>query len=286
MAVYPPVSVTPPSIVTDNVSPGLFSAAVAQPTPDGHWELGGVQYESAGTCAKPEGWEYVCPPATPQNKTSSLGFETLTGDPFTEVLGIACDLPGHTLDDFATRVRAAFLACVETRVETAFWSGDQGNDPHLADATAGAVHVVAPASAPLSLTAGLSELESYLGDNLCGRAYLHAPRTLAAYAAEGMLLVDPATSRMRTPLGSRWVFGSGYSVNTGPDGVAAPAGVAWIYATGQVNLWRSDVYLNPDDLRYGFNTRSNEVEIFAEQTFALTRECLTAAVAVNLSCDC
>ncbi|MCA1844557.1 MAG: hypothetical protein LC792_15470 [Actinobacteria bacterium] len=286
------MSVTPPSIVTENVSPGLFSAAVPQPTPDGHWELGGVQYESTGTCAKPVGWEYVCPPAVPVNKASSLGFETLTGDPFTEVLGIKCDLPGHTLDEFATRVRAAFLACVETRVETAFWTGDQGNEPHLASGVYDAatnpdgVVVVAPADAPLTLTGGVAAVESYLGQNLCGRAYLHAPRGLAAFASRSMLLVDPATSRMRTPLGSRWVFGGGYAVNTGPDGVAAPAGVAWIYATGQVNLWRSDVYLNPDDLRYGFNTRSNEVEIFAEQTFALTRECLTAAVAVRIGCDC
>lgn len=283
MAVTPRVLVDAPSIAPDSVSLGLFSAAVPQPNAAGQWQLGGVEYLSDGLCAKPEGWTYACPPAAPASMEATQGFEILGGDPFTAYLGISCALPGHTLDEFAARVRAAFLANVEPMVEQAFWTGDQGNDPHLADATAGAVHVVAPAAAPLSLQAGVGALETYLGLNLAGRAFLHAPRIVAPYAATAQLLVDPATARMRTPLGSRWVFGSGYAANTGPDGAAAPAGVAWIYATGQVNLWRSDVFVNPDDLRYGFNTRSNDVEIFAEQSFALTRECLTAAVAVDLA---
>lgn len=279
-----PVNVNPPSIVGAGVSFGLFSAAIPQPAPDGPWETCGVQHESSGLCAKPEGWTYVCPPEVPEDKNSTMGFETLTGDPFTVILGIECALVGRSLEEFRDRVRESYLACVETTVERAFWTGDQGNDPHLADPTT--IIVEGTVAAPLTLTGGIAALESYLGENLCGPAYLHAPQGLAAFASRSMLLVDPATGRMRTPLGNRWVFGGGYASNTGPDGVEAPDGVAWIYATGQVNMWRSEVFINPEDLRYAFNRKTNDVEMFAEQTFAFTRECLTAAVPVAIGCDC
>lgn len=278
------VTVEPPANVNVGTSLGLFSAVAPQTAPNGQWELCGIQHESNGLCAKPEGWTYVCPPEVPEDKNSTTGFETLEGDPFTIILGIKCALVGHTLEEFRDRVRESYLACVETSVERAFWTGSEGNDPHLASTDA--VIIGSGLTEPYTLTGGLAALESYLGENLCGPALLHAPQGIAEFAQRSQLIVDPGTTRMRTALNNRWVFGGGYASNTGPNGAVAPQGVAWIYATGQVNMWRSEVFINPEDLRYAFDRRTNDVEMFAEQTFAFTRECLTAAVAVRIGCDC
>lgn len=284
MAICPPLTVAAPPV--DKAVRGLFAAARFPELPDdgngNRWECG-IQYEAL-TCANPEGWEYVCPPDIPVDKAATLTLPLIEGTPFTVLLGINCKLTGYTLDRFRDIVVNAFVACEQRRVEEIFWTGSMGNGPHLADV---AVEVVGGGTVlePLSITAGVAALESYLGSNYCGDGLIHAPRGLGAFAARSLLLTGPQ-NRLKTPLGTPWVFGDGYAVNTGPDGVAAPPGVAWMYATGAVNIWRSEVYVNPDQLKYAFDRGSNDVELFAERNYVITYECAAAAVPVSISCDC
>ena len=68
--------------------------------------------------------------------------------------------------------------------------------------------------------------------------------------------------------------------------VKAADGSAWIYATGQVNIWRSPIWMQPGVLEQGFNRMTNDVELIAERAFVITRECGLAAVRVTLDCTC
>jgi hypothetical protein len=280
--VYPPITIDPPQI--ERALGGLYAAANFPDLPGegDRWE-NGIQYQ-AETCATSTGWAATCgdDPAR-VTKEATLELPLVLGTPFVEYLGIKCAIVGQTLENFERLVRNALDACEQRSVESTFWTGDMGNDPHLADPSS--VILGASDVTPLSILRGVSLLERYLGDNYCGVGVFHAPRDVAPYA-DNASLIHGTNPRLTTALGTRWAFGAGYSVNTGPDGTEADPGTAWIYATGQVNIWRSDIWMQPDALVQAFSRLTNDAELFAERNFVLTSECTTAAVLVNLDCDC
>jgi hypothetical protein len=281
-AVYPPLRIDPPSV--ERALGGLYSVAPPQDGPGegNRWE-NGIEYQ-AETCADPSTWAVTCG-TDPLRvaKTSTLELPTITGTPFVAYLGILCTKVGYTFEEFARLTRNGLDICEQRAVERTFWTGDMGNDPHLADPT---TTILANSDVtPLGVLQGVAALESWLGENYCGVGVLHAPRGLSPYAAN-FQLIRGSGARLTTPLGTRWAFGSGYSVNTGPDGTPAPDGSAWIYVTGQVNIWRSPIWMQPDELEQSFNRVTNDVEMFAERAFVITTECTVAAVRVRLDCTC
>ena len=295
MAQYPPLSVEAPPVDAQTPS-GLFTAArllqgADLPGDGNRWE-NGVQYQ-VQTCADVSGWTPVCPPTVPVDKTFDLRFPTITGEPFVAFLGIDCPLVGYDLTEFETAVRNGFLANEARLVEEAFWTGKFGNKPSLAgtipepsdcvNLTPGDTNYAGGNA--MTIVGGVSALEDYLGANYGGVGVIHSPRGVAPYAARDMQ-IERSGTRLTTTLGTRWAFGGGYTVNTGPDGVQAPAGEAWLYATGAVTIYRGDVFINPDQLRAAFDTRTNQVEILAERVYVITRECVCAAVRVKVGCSC
>lgn len=292
---YPPITIDAPPV--ERYSGGLYSVAPPQsgPVMDGEprrWE-NGIQYQSE-TCAQPSTWAVTCGTDPEREvKEATMQLPLVEGTPFVAYLGINCSLQGKTLEDFRRYVTNALEMCEQTAVERTFWTGDMGNDPHLANGVYdpvanpdGAEILGTSDVTALGVMQGVAALESWLGENYCGTGVLHAPRGLAAYAANFNLLKDGSGGQLLTPLRNRWAFGGGYVVNTGPDGTEATEGTAWIYATGQVNIWRSEIWLQPDQLEQAFAIRSNIVEMFAERAFVITRECRTAAVRVRLDCAC
>lgn len=297
MAQYPPLSVAPPPVDAETPA-GLFTVARliqgADLPGDGNgtrWEAG-VQYQ-VQTCADVSGWSEVCPPTAPEDKTFDLRFPTVTGTPFIAYLGIDCPLVGYSLDEFETAVRNGFLANESRLVERAFWSGEFGNSPSLAGTDADPSDCVNltpgdvdyAGGTAMTIVGGISALEDYLGANYGGVGIIHSPRGVAPFAARDNQ-IERSGTRLTTKLGTRWAFGGGYTINTGPDGVVAPAGEAWLYATGAVTIYRSGVFINPNELRAAFDTRTNQVEILAERKYVITRECVCAAVRVKVGCSC
>lgn len=285
-AIAPPILIDPPQI--ERYTGGLYSVAPPQPGPvyDGdprRWE-NGIQYQ-AEACTQTKTWAVTCGTDPDRaTKTAELTFPLVNGTPFVSYLGVECALVGRTLEEYEISVRNALDICEQRTIERTFWTGDQGNDPHLASGAAVTILDGSDATA-LGIMQGVGALESWLGDNYCGVGSLHAPRGLASYAAN-FRLIEGSNPRLLTPLGNRWAFGAGYSANTGPDGTPAAAGTAWIYATGQVNIWRSEIWIQPGALEQAFNKRTNDVELFAERAFVITLECAIAAVRVRIDCAC
>jgi hypothetical protein len=289
MPLPPKTVIDPPAV--ERYAGGLYSAAsfpeLDAETMQRMFGGEGVTF-LAETCAQPQGWAITCPDDVARvDKEFTLEFPEMGGSPFVEYLGVQCGLVGRTLEEYSTIVRRALDLCEQRAVEHTFWTGDMGNDPHLADNTApDAAVVLNPGLTAVPLLEGISRLEEALGDNYCGVGVLHAPRTIAPYASN-LLQAIGTPKQLTTVLGTRWAFGAGYSVNTGPTGVEAPDGEAWIYGTAGVQIYRSDMWLQPDVLEQAFRTRTNFVELLAERAILITMDCpVKFAVRVNLECSC
>ena len=292
MPLPPKALIAPPPI--ERYTGGLYSAAPPQlgPVIDGdpdRW-LNGLQFQ-AETCAKPKSWAPTCIDDVARvDKEFTLEFPDVGGTGFVEYLGVQCALVGHSLEDYRDILNRALGACEQNAVERTFWTGDMGNSPRLVNdpnfTEFNAVIVNPVPATPMGIVEGIAALESRLADEYCGVGVLHAPRGLAPYAAN-LRQIEGTNPRLTTVLGTRWAFGAGYSVNTGPDGVAAPTDTAWIYATSAVQIYRSSIWMQPDVLEQAFRTRTNFVEMLAERGFVITVDCpVKFAALVQLDCQC
>lgn len=121
-------------------------------------------------------------------------------------------------------------------------------------------------SGPVSPRRGLGLLEGAVGDALHGQqAYLHISRTARPFFAElvkvGQLLF--------TNLDNFIVADAGYP-GTAPDGEAAAADVAWIYATGPVVVRRTALFSGPSASAEVIDTATNTVRRTAGKLVAAT----------------
>lgn len=206
------------------------------------------------------------------------GVPLEAADAFTVYAGFKCSLVGRSLVDAQSRAEAA-LAFGESRaVEYAYWTGSEGNDPHLADAAVADVLGGGTAQDPVC---ALGLLEGYLAKEYGGTGLIHSPVELASPWSERF--VAGSNRRIETHLGTPIAFGGGYSeANTGPDGTAAPAGTYWAYATGAVAIWRGGVSFEPQPTSQAFDRKTNTVELLASRTYVVSHQCVTAAVLVTL----
>lgn len=202
------------------------------------------------------------------------------------------------------RIASDALAKVELyQVEKAFWTGVAGKTssggvpqttvfPHLAANAVlldpGNSTITLQTAASVAVTGSgddaawmLGQLEANLAACYHGQGLIHIPPvvlpTLAAWK-----LVDSKTSpgQLLTPRGNLIVVGDGYT-GSGPDGLAAPAGSAWIYATGAAFGYRSEVMMQrpaPDS----FDRIENTYKMIAERAYVIGFECCHLAARLTL----
>lgn len=271
-ALYPPVYVAAPAVTPYGA--GLYSVAQLPAEPGDRWQTG-VEYEPDGCAEAASVWVDSCVPGDRADKDVPEGIPVASGDPFTVIGGLVCRLVGHTEAELMARARRNLELGEQRAVETAFWGGALGNTPHLADTST----TVVSGAAGLSLVDGVGLLEEHLATNYAGVGVLHAARRVAAPAAQKVQAVKES-GRLVTNLGTRWAFYGG-APNTGPDGTPAAAGSAWIYATGEVVIRRSEIWM--PDVGELLNRTTNEVALIAERTVVITTECITAAALVDLA---
>jgi hypothetical protein len=202
-------------------------------------------------------------PAPERTKDITAGLEPVNGVPFLVYDGMACQTLG--------------LAEVAPQAETKFGQREQYWVENTFETTVLHVgtQVIGPAGA-VGLAEGIGLLEKTIADDYGGIGVIHAARELAA-PLTSRYLVRRDGARMRSPMDNLYAFGAGYTTHD-PTDTPAAAGQAWLYATGPVVLYRSDV-----QVREEFDQRKNARVAVVERSYVATADCLRAAVLVDVS---
>lgn len=266
--------------------------AVQKPSAPDHWQAG-ITFEERCADAATTYDECVTvtgtgsPPSAPPSKSATFGKTFRGAQPFTVYAEFDCSPVG--LADAATVARDALDRVEHDQVEAAFWTGTAGGAttvlPHLAaDAEIlDSDGIVLQSAAVVAVTGadvatGLGLLEESLGGCYSGVGIIHVPRSALPTFAASYLIVY-RDGGLYTPSGHRIVVSDAYP-GTAPDGSDPAAGTTWIYATGAMIGYRSDVrFFN---LRDSFDRAENTMRLIAERTYLLAYECCLTAAQINI----
>jgi len=286
---------------------GLLSVVQRPDVTSPHWQngvtwdshcpenMGDTTYdECIATTGAPEG---AVP--EPSAKTANVERSHRGATPFTAYTRFDCSPVGN---EEAQRIATAALSQVEEwQVEYTFWTGLVDDRtlafPHLASTTTVLDNdgiILQPTTSTavtgvaVDVATGLGRLEKALADCYGGRGVIHVPiealPTLVAYE-----LVEQVGGRdvgsgqfgrqLQTKAGNLVAVGAGYP-GTGPDGIDPGTTTTWLYGTGPVFMYRSDVFVAP--FTSALDRTNNTVQMIAERTYVLGFDCCLHAVQVEL----
>lgn len=280
--------------------PNALWDAAQRPEPGGpHWQQG-VTWEEwcgGGGTVMDECLAVTGTDGAPAPQTSLTGNVTQVNrgaTAFTVYAEFDCSPVGQ--DGERDQAESALLRSEAYQVSRAFWTGAAGTTaggaattvwPHLASDTVlddpQGIRLQTAAS-PL-VTGGddtavvLGALEAQLAACYGGEGVIHVPYTALPSLASRMLVKVGDDGRLRTPAGNLVVAGQGYT-GSGPDGSAPAAGTSWIYATGALFGYRSEVFVRqfPDT----FDRSENTVKALASRTYLFGFSCCHIAALLNL----
>jgi hypothetical protein len=209
----------------------------------------------------------------------------VTAYPFVVYASEICPPVGTTDADAERRVRLKLELSEAQMVEKAFWGGGEGVTGVIEsiEAAGGLTHLGASANAveAVSLLEQQASVAKYNGPLL-----LHARPRMAAYLAFRGLIQDYSRNGDSpvTYLGSRYVFGTGYSGNKF-DGTAPSATVESMLVTGRVFLWRDPApAVSPPQQMLITGTGgggTNQRVMYASRAWAIGVECFAATTEVT-----
>ncbi|OJF13745.1 hypothetical protein [Couchioplanes caeruleus] len=268
----PWVSVAAPPVVPYRY--GLFSAAAVLDPADAREFMAGVQWEPVCADAPaPVTLAEACAVDRPPLHLPPGVDVAQAGPPISLYTGFVCALPGR--DDLLERAHQKLGLIEQQSLEHYAWTGTAGNRPRLADPDTEILG--GSAAAPVSAAIGLGLLEAFVSDRSGGIGVLWAPRWTAGVLT-GAQLLRVENPRLVAPLGNPVVFA--HTDGAGPDGTVPPAGDAWLYATGAVQVRRGAVSL--PTLPQALSTVDNEVFAVAQRRYLVGWGCAQAAVKVRL----
>lgn len=297
MAVNARTHVPPPATTPSRY--GLLSAVDLRPSADTYWRLG-VTWQD--TCPTGGSTLEVCYPSAPAvtgtsfSKSANATRSNWGATPFTVYVEVDCSAPAFW-DDKEAYVRTAFERVEQWQLENIFWTGTVAGVanaalPHLAATTAiiesglgynttlqQAVTQVAHVNP--SPAEAIGEVEKALANCLRGvQGVIHIPAQFAPIMGAQNLLVSDGP-RLRTHNGNLVVLGNGYP-GTAPDGSSPAAGHTWIYATGPIFAYRSDITVLLNN-NASFSRTDNTVKAIAERTYLLGYDCCLIGSVVSPS---
>jgi hypothetical protein len=273
---------------------GLLDVVTPQSVDDPNWIVGGVNWEDFLCGNAVESFLDNCPTTTGFTKPETRPLNFCHSDPFNIVESFDCSVGGrvrrYTAGEAFEIARQRLLNWEEWELERVFWTGLSNNglvNPSLAvgnDECGLAPVDLTPGGGPLNPVAAIATLEDAMADVFPNGGVIHVPYGLAAYL-ENFRLMDQVGDRMYTPTGNAYVLGAGYP-GSGPLNVPADPGETWIFATGPVAVWRSDLYQVPNELSQSIDRSINDITVYAERYYAVGFSCGVFALNVTLSCDC
>lgn len=265
--------------------------AVDGPHPfTGHQKLG-IMF-TPDVCALPLETSTACISGIGSEKEATGSVPNRGADTFAVYTWIDCGLVGVGEAELRRRTEAAHTNNAQYVVERTFWTGGDFNtsqrlaeDTAITETVGGSVVNLQTAASVIvtgavDVVEGVGRLEQAMADCYGGTPLLHMPRGVVAHLAANHLLV-PKGPRLTTLNGSIVVPAPGYP-GTSPAGVAPAAGTTWIYATGSVKMWQSELMWMARDARELLGRSINDTVLIAEQRFALGWDCCHFAIPVSL----
>lgn len=250
-------------------------STVIDVTEDDIHQLLGVEWLALG-CAPVRSTDW-CPPEESPGESPGTPLvkefdrpDVESADAVTLYAGVECSTFGLSYDEAIEHVRQVMLLGEQRGLEEWFWT--QVIAPNADDLTS--------AAGPVSLAQGVAALEGCLAEQYGGIGTLHVPAGAAALLG-CCQIAHMQGSSIRTLTGNCVTIGAGYSaLNTGPDGLPAEPGTAWLAITGPVQIRRGPLDILPDrrgSLEYTTNTR----RVLAERTYVPATTCVTCMVQVT-----
>lgn len=244
---------------------GLLAVANPISMSDPHFGYAGIDY-TPEACGVPAPAPGLCIPneALGVDEEAAKQFDGIpfiTGAPFALYKGVECGLANW--DEYAARAERGLdhgeSYGLENAIQKIILNGDET--------------VVIPGTH--SVESGVAALEQYAAGVYGGTPTFHASRYGTTFmSAKGLLKAD-GDFTLTTEQGTLLANGGGYT-STGPGEVEAAAGQYWLYATGQVNIFRGETVATEAK-----SPSTNRALALAERIYVATVECFVAAVLVT-----
>jgi len=236
---------------------GLFSVAEPRVMADPHWRFG-VQWQSQACfqtgLTTSDCFDEVDPLEPPEDSCVIKDYA-----PFTVYSYNVDEIPGRTLaereDDTITRL----LAGEQRSAEEFVWDLLTNDSPGNTDLTASSSHYA------------LAWLEQELAEAYGGTGVIHMNRAAAMQLYDFFRVQG---GRLFTPMGTPVIAGGGYDMQAG-----AATGLATIYATGPVLIYRGEV----DTRQNAVSKSDNTVSIIAQRDYVVGWDC--SVIGVDLTID-
>ncbi|MEU6594254.1 cupin [Streptomyces sp. NPDC046881] len=245
---------------------------------DDEHELLGITWLALG-CQPVGVWRDPCltdespgeesPGAPPQKEFHRPVVEA--AEPITVYAGAECSTMGWSYAEARAHAEASMELGEQEAVEAGFWQH------HL---TQVAVDLT-PAAGAVNIAQGVAALEGCLAESYGGVGTLHVPAGAAALLGCCALAQRDAEGNISTLAGNCVVIGAGYStLNTGPGGIPAEPGTAWLYITGPLVVRRGPIVTIPDRPGPSVNIRTNDRRVLVERTYVVSTTCTVCAIQV------
>jgi hypothetical protein len=230
------------------------------------------------TAWPPAGATAASPPSTGTATVSvQKNFEKSSwqdGFRFAVYGGITCKGPGFDMGEAETKTRAAFEAMESVGVERALMT-----TRFVAGTGWAAPTDLTPAGGAVTPAVGLALLEGDAACKYAGSPIIHAPRQIVSLLTGLLGTISLSGDSLTTGLGTRVAAGGGYGCpNQGPGGSAPTAGEMWMFASGEVAVQRSDVFVASE-----LDRSTNDVYVLVERAYVAAVDCYTSAVRVKVA---
>lgn len=211
-----------------------------------------------------------CQPASSAGHAKDAGTATTeeTFAAFNVLEGISCTTRSvRDPAEWQRRVQTALEAYEHWAIEREFWAGAlRPDNPHLAQSTG---TTTLNSGTAVSLKDGIARLEQAIAD-AGGNGWIHLRPTLfSLLSAWDTVEADLTRGVAKTQLGTIVVPGVGY-VGSKPDGTAPTNTNDWAYATGPVEVRKSEVEILPDTMAAATDRAHNLTTFRAERYVLIT----------------
>lgn len=258
---------------------GLFDVALGpMPLPSPQAGRFGVQYVP-DTCESGVFLYAINCPAVTGSKTFSPVEGSITGAPFGVITSYQCGTIGYSFEEAEQRVRTRMTLREQRGVERRVWQGVPAGG-------IGGIPGLFQSATTLSTTAcptlAIQALEQALASAGVVGGTIHARPNMAAQLARSHLIEKgPGRSVVTQGMGTPVVFGHGYD-GTGPAGQAVTNTTEYMYASGRIALWATDIEII--DPRQTLDTTNNVMYVLGEKLYVATVECGVWATQVTYDC--